>query len=598
MNAPVPVRLQPRGPRGIRGATPSYETDGGRIRFIDPVTGAPAGSWVTVVGAPGPSGDALNFATKSTAEASAITPGQPIVRISGYYTAGGAGAADYASVGSAPAQGGLVSANAQHYEVVQREAVDVCAIGAKGDGTVSDLEACKDARDYAIRKGLRTLYFSRPGDYLFDDADQLDLEGSEWQVIGSGPLCRIINGTEDKACINFGSPSADSFYCGVRNIAFGQKEGVTPEFGNCAILVQRQQFFQASDYFITPFPAALFQGFRSVGHTSGISDLHLHRGFAFNCLDIGHYFELNQGYLGDITSSGCRVGFDFRDNSGLDFGRLHAFGSDDYGMVFGTLGGSRSGNILCGGPSAHLIGDTSGQINIWATSLIDSFIGKMWGSTGKDNGTPGDYINPNQQGILFEGPGVRRVSVGKLRVLQNNGNGLVVKNTGGMPTGIEVDHVQLGAPGQGNGKANAQVGFVEGYGIVIDDGIDVEAQPAIIRIGKGHAGGNYGDGTGTDRDKAAKYPANPTTRFSFGRIDGFTPAPLAAITPSGSPFSWRNGPWENDLIITGGNVTAIAINGQTVTAGTGLQISVHLHALDTITITYSVAPAIVQVPGF
>lgn len=594
------VRLQPRGPRGIKGAPPVYETDGARIRFLDPDTNAPLGPWVTVLGPPGPTGDATSFASKAVAEASAITPGQPIVRIAGYYAAAGGGGADYVPYGnSPPPQGALHFTNGPYYELLQRDAVNLQAIGAKGDGSnVADY--LEEARDYALRKGLRTIIVP-DGDYVCER--QVDFFTSGFVVLGTSSAAKLIDGTTNQACLRFGNGTDPIFSCGVFNLSFGQKAGVVPVFGNCAVVARLAQGFMMDRYIVAPFPAPLYDGIRAVGfstsdHSGDVAcEIHIGMGKVTDCLNTGHHFERADGYLADLSSHANKNGYVFRDCAGLQWGGIHGYANSEYGGLFDSNGGTEQGNHFLQGASTRF--DTNGLANMRALSLIDSDFDYLWASTGKD-ATPGTPISAVQEGMVLEGPGVHDVNVGILRAYQNNGNGAHIKTDGlgHIPTRVKIKKIIAATPGNGNGKAHGKAGFVEGFGIKIDDGVGYDAQPAIIEIEGGTLLDNWGDGTGDTRAKAASYSSNPTARLAFsGRIDGLTPLPLAAITPTGSPFSWRNGPTKNQIVISGGTVTAVAINGQGVVGAGNSLITLQLEPLDTITITYSSAPSIVQIPS-
>lgn len=88
--------------------------------------------------------------------------------------------------------------------------------------------------------------------------------------------------------------------------------------------------------------------------------------------------------------------------------------------------------------------------------------------------------------------------------------------------------------------------------------------------------------------------------FSAGVVTGGGGTAPTAITVGASPFTYTNSTGKNiQVLLGGGTVTAIAFNGTTIASGLTLStiLSFDLKESDSITVTYTTAPAMFYVPA-
>jgi hypothetical protein len=72
---------------------------------------------------------------------------------------------------------------------------------------------------------------------------------------------------------------------------------------------------------------------------------------------------------------------------------------------------------------------------------------------------------------------------------------------------------------------------------------------------------------------------------------------IAAVNLGASPATWTNNTGFNvQLVIGGGDVSAVALNGDNVPLGVWSQTTLILNPLDSVTVTYAAAPTVYYKP--
>lgn len=470
-----------------------------------------------------------------------------------------------------------------------RETISVKDYGAVGNGVTNDTAAFQAAVDRAA--ALSGAKVTIPaGTYLLNGTVNITTSGVT--IEGDGHQSTwIVNGQTNAPAIKFGDGVSTYNRCGISNVVFGQKSGVTAVSGNCGLLASKCSNFVMDNVQVFQFPQALYDGviFDYVTQ-SYVTNIGLQ-----GCTNAAWLMRNNT--FGIFATNGrcdsSAYGMHIRDCQGLYITNFDNFGNTINAYNIGNTGAGDTRYMFF----TNCIGDTSGQTNWVVTELEVGRFTNCWAAT-QTNTT--SY--PNSDGWYLSGAAVVDIGFSNCVAISNCRHGInldyaVKVSINGCALGSNFDPTAFGGLGPGNG-----IGAGGG------SGVSVGASSSRIRINGGVFDNNqrYGAEVASGAQKvditAVEMRDNILGRIlnnanasagecKISNVGGYNPVGFItapAIPASGSTATNLSGV-DVMVYLAGGTLTGnVEINGHGVLAVTNT--GYYLPAGATIKLTYSVAP--------
>lgn len=408
---------------------------------------------------------------------------------------------------------------------------NVLRYGADLTGTTDSAPSFIAAVSVLTNLGGGALIIPR-GDYLLNSTVQIASSGV--YIRGDGcdaGATRIVNGQTNGAAIQFGDGTNAYSRCGISQVSFGQKSGVTAVAGNCGLRLNKSTNFHLNDIEVFNFPGALYNGIELID----VAQSFFYGTGVQSCLNAGCLIKMGTSANGCVDiywlngrSDANAFGWQIIDSQGLYFENCTGFSNN-----------TNAWNILTTGPQGCLnhfyvncIGDTSGSYN-WAISQLNSaYFAQCWGSAQQNTA-----VNTFADGFFFNG-NVTDILMNGCIAAANNGHGLEIGAASRMIIRDFMGGVR--ASGDGNGKGGA----LGGNGIQIDTGavditilggmcafnsnlgIGISGTPTRVRIQDTLLSNNVG-GTIFDASKCT----------SVRNLQGYAPGVATPVTAGASPWT-------------------------------------------------------------
>ena len=345
--------------------------------------------------------------------------------------------------------------------------------GADPTGSTSSSAAFNSAVTECLTLGGSTL----PGCKILIPAGQWKLSTTV-NVVGSNVTfecvshaSQIVNGQTNGPAITFGDGTTTYYSNGLRNCSFAQASGVTATTGNVGLNMLKQSGFDLSNIQMGSYPGALNAGIVANGaYSSFWSDLGIQNSL-YNGVTIIDGVDLH--ISNSRSDANANNGFLIENSVGVYVSSTTAWNNTGSAWQLYYPGSGRHNvNFFFW----DAVGDTSGSNNWNITDLSQSSFTNIWGSTQQSSA-----VNTSSAGILLASSNVHDISFIGGTTVFNNGDGVYVYNSGGMPTNLTFTGFDFGETSNPNGRAGT------GYGLHVDS-----AATTITVVG----GQNLGNTTG------------------------------------------------------------------------------------------------------